>query len=41
MHQDRFTNLSISHVERDLTKSIESKIILNEFGKSSRMSILK
>jgi len=41
MLQDRFTNLSILHIEKDLTKSIESENILNEFSKSSRMLVLK
>jgi len=41
MLQDRFTNLSIFHIEKDLTKSIESEDILNKFSKSSRMLVLK
>lgn len=40
MLQDRFTNLSILHIERDLTKSVDSECILNEFAKSSRMMLL-
>jgi len=31
MLQDRFTNLSILYIEKDLTKSIESEGVLNEF----------
>jgi len=29
MLQDQFTNLSILHIEKDLTKSIESEDVLN------------
>jgi len=41
MHQERFTNLSILHIEKDLTKNIDTECILNEFSKSSRMMVLK
>jgi len=39
MLQDRFTNLSTLHNEKDLTKSIENEDILSEFSKSSRMMV--
>ncbi|XP_060878264.1 zinc finger MYM-type protein 1-like [Metopolophium dirhodum] len=41
MHQERFTNLSILHIEKDVTKNIDAECILNEFSKSSRMMVLK
>uniref|UniRef100_A0A2S2QNB5 Zinc finger MYM-type protein 1 n=1 Tax=Sipha flava TaxID=143950 RepID=A0A2S2QNB5_9HEMI len=41
MHQERFTNLSILHIEKDVTKNIDTEFILNEFSKSSRMIVLK
>ncbi|XP_060863223.1 zinc finger MYM-type protein 1-like [Metopolophium dirhodum] len=41
MHQERFTNLSILHIEKDVTKNIDTECILNELSKSSRMMVLK
>ncbi|XP_060882010.1 zinc finger MYM-type protein 1-like, partial [Metopolophium dirhodum] len=41
MHQERFTNLSILHIEKDVTKNIDTECILNEFSESSRMMVLK
>ena len=41
MVQDRFSNLAILHIEKDLTKIINNVSILDEFSKSSRMIILK
>ncbi|XP_060867830.1 zinc finger MYM-type protein 1-like [Metopolophium dirhodum] len=41
MHQERFTNLSILHIEKDVTTNIDTECILNEFSKSSSMMVLK
>jgi len=41
MYQERFTNLSILHIEKDVTKNMDTECILNEFSKSSRMMVLK
>lgn len=41
MVQDRFSNLAILHIEKDITKIINNVSILDEFSKSSRMIILK
>jgi len=41
MYQERFKNLSILHIEKDVTKNMDTECILNEFSKSSRMMVLK
>lgn len=41
MLQDCFTNLSILHIENNLTNNYGSENILNVFEKSSRMLVLK
>ncbi|KAF0752083.1 Dimer Tnp hAT domain-containing protein [Aphis craccivora] len=41
MRQERFTNLSILHIEKGLIKNIDTECILNKFSKSPRMMVLK
>jgi len=36
MNQDRFTDMSILHIERDISNKIESENILNNFALKNR-----
>jgi len=36
MTQERFSNLSIINIERDLTNSLEPKTIIDKFGADNR-----
>ncbi|CAI6377154.1 unnamed protein product [Macrosiphum euphorbiae] len=36
MHQERFTNLSLIHIERDISNTISTENILDEFSKKDR-----